>query len=91
MNIFIIIAGIEAAMTTFGHFPVDKRLFLAPMLGASFDQVPKKVMHCVFHYVSVFLILSTVFLFGIGTGLIRSGDAHLLVRFISLNYAAFAV
>ena len=59
MNWFIIIAGLVCAFTTIGHFSVGSRKFLKPMLKASFDPVPKKVMHCVFHYISAYLILST--------------------------------
>jgi hypothetical protein len=91
MNWFILISGVVCAMTTIGHFAVGSRDFLAPMLAASIEPVPKKVMHCVFHYVSAFLILSSVFLLGIGSGVIRSDGASLLVRFISINFAAFAV
>ena len=91
MNWFILISGVVCAMTTIGHFAVGSRDFLAPMLAASIEPVPKKVMHCGFHYVSAFLILSSVFLLGIGSGVIRSDGASLLVRFISINFAAFAV
>ena len=91
MNWLILIAGVVCAMTTIGHFTVGSRDFLAPMLAAPIEPVPKKVMHSVFHYVSVFLILSSVFLLGIGSGLIRSEGASLLVRFIAVNYAGFAV
>ena len=68
MDWFITIAGLLAAMTTVGHFKIGSREFLRPMLEASFDQVSKKVMHCVFHYVSTFLILSALTLLSIGWG-----------------------
>ena len=91
MNWFIIIAGLVCAFTTIGHFAVGSKKFLKPMLKASFDPVPKKVMHCVFHYISAYLILSTIALLGIGFGVIAKEGTTILVRFISINFAVFAV
>jgi hypothetical protein len=91
MNWFLIIAGGLAGFATLGHFFMGNRNFLQPTLQASFDEVPKKVMHCLFHYVSGYLILSTIFLLAIGLGFKLGGTPVLLVRFIALNYAAFAV
>jgi hypothetical protein len=91
MNWLVIVAGLTGAATTLGHFTVGSKQFCAPMLDASFDPVPKKVMHCVFHYVSAYLILSTIALLGIGFGHIAGDGTSLLVRFIAVNYAVFAV
>ncbi|UCB47862.1 MAG: hypothetical protein JSW56_11900 [Deltaproteobacteria bacterium] len=91
MNWFLIIAGGFAGLATVGHFAIGSRSFLGPTLQASFDEVPKKVMHCLFHYVSGYLILSTIFLLAIGLGFKFGGNPALLVRFIALNYVAFAV
>ena len=91
MNWFVVIAGLVCAFTTIGHFAIGNKQFLKPMLEASFDPVPKKVMHCVFHYISAYLILSTLSLLGIGFGVIASEGTTLLVRFISINFAVFAV
>ena len=91
MNWFLIIAGGLAGFATVGHFFIGSRNFLQPTLQASFDEVPKKVMHCLSHYVSGYLILSTIFLLAIGLGFKLGGNPVLLVRFIALNYAAFAV
>ena len=91
MNWFIIIAGLVAAFTTIGHFLIGTKEYLKPMLGASFDPVPKRVMHSVFHYVSAFQITSTLALLAIGFGLVTDAQPSLLVRFIALNYAIFAI
>lgn len=61
------------------------------MLQASFDNVAKKVNHCVFHYISAFLVLSTIFLLLIGAGFKFNSDISILVKFISIHYAVFAV
>ena len=91
MNWLIIIAGGFAGFATVGHFAIGTRSFLQPTLQASFDEVPKKVMHCLFHYVSAYLILSAIFLLAIGLGFKLGGGTSLLVKFIALNYAAFAI
>ena len=90
MNWLVFISGIFALLTTIGHFAVGSKQFLMPMLGAMFDPVAKKVMHCVFHYISAFLILSTMALLAVGTGMLHQGGA-LLVQFIACNYIMFAI
>jgi hypothetical protein len=91
MNWPILIAGVGAVFITLGHFAVGNKLYLKPMLLASFDDVPKKVNHCVFHYVSVFLVLSAIFLVLAGTGYLNQTGTSWLIKFISLNYGFFAV
>ena len=91
MNWYIISAGLISTFTTLGHFAVGGKEYLNPMLSAEFEAVPKKVMHAVFHYVSVYLILSSLALLATGFGLLPGAQAQLLIRFIALNYAAFAI
>ena len=91
MNWPILISGLAAVFCTLGHFTVGRKQYLKPMLAASFDDVAKKVNHCVFHYVSAFLVLSAVCLVLIGTGLTFNTDSALLVKFIAIHYAVFAV
>lgn len=74
-----------------GHFTMGRKQYLKPMLEASFEEVPKEVMHCVFHYVSAYLILSTIVLLALGFGVTFSADTSLLVWFIIIHYAVFAV
>jgi hypothetical protein len=90
MNWLLTISGLFAAFTTIGHFAVGTKQYLVPTLEASFDEVPKKVMHCLFHYISVFLILSAAVLLAAGFGLGLGGDSTPLIRFIAISYAAFA-
>lgn len=87
MNGFLIASGLTAAFVTFGHFVFGIRWYLQPMLNAGFPDIPKKVMHAVFHYVTVFLILSTLALLAAGAGYLS--NPGLLVRFIALNYFLF--
>ena len=87
MNPLVVSAGIIALLTTAGHFTVGRKMYLKPVLNADIEPVAKKVMHCVFHYVSTFLLLSTLALFVIG--FMRIG--RLLAVFIAVNYSLFAV
>ena len=91
MNRLVLISGIFALLTTIGHFAVGTKQFLMPMLEAMFDPVAKKVMHCVFHYISAFLILSTIALLSVGTGMLHVQGGALLVQFIACNYLMFAI
>ena len=91
MNAPIFVAGLAAGFITLGHFTIGSRKYLKPMLRTSFDGLPKKMNHCVFHYVSVYLLLSAIFLLLIGLGYLDSEKTAWLVRFIAANYGVFAL
>lgn len=91
MNLPIFIAGVGAVLITLGHFTAGSKRYLKPMLRSSFDDVPKKVNHCVFHYVSAYLGLSAIFLLLLGIGYNKQADNSWLVKFISINYGFFAM
>ncbi|UCG38393.1 MAG: hypothetical protein JSV00_09455 [bacterium] len=91
MNRMLLAAAAVAAMTTVGHFLAGTRLYLLPMTESDFDPVARKVMHAVFHYISVFLVTSTVFLLLSAFGLLGQEGGRVLARFIAVNYALFAV
>ena len=91
MNWLLFTSGIVAAITTVGHFAMGSKRFLQPVLNAPIDDVPKKVMHSLFHYISTYLVLSTIFLILLGLGVDFKGDSTFLVRFIAYNYIVFAI
>ncbi|MGD9151450.1 MAG: hypothetical protein PVG40_14265 [Desulfobacterales bacterium] len=91
MNGYMTIAAVFALGTVLGHFTVGSKQFLKPMLEASFDPIPKKVMHCVFHYVSTYLILSAAALLIIGSGFWSGSGSAAVAIFIALNYTIFAI
>ena len=90
MNLYVFIAGILGVFTTIGHFIMGSKQFLRPILESQIDQIPKKVMHSVFHYISVYLITSSFILLLIGYG-INIGESELLIKFIAVNYAGFGI
>jgi hypothetical protein len=91
MNVPILVAGLVAVFITLGHFTIGSKQYLQPMLRASFDGLPKKINHCVFHYVSTYLLLSAIFLLLIGMGYLDGEKTAWLVRFIAVNYGVFAL
>ncbi len=92
MNIPVLIAGVLAAMATIGHFTVGRKLYLKPLMDSDMDLIPKKVMQTVFHYVSVYQVLSSWMLIMLG---IRGDncmfDPTLALSFIAYNYAIFGI
>lgn len=91
MNWMVFISGLIAGFVNLGHFTVGRKEFLLPMLKAEFDEVPKKVMQCVFHYISAYVILSFIVLMAIGFGFRFGSSDAVLVKFIAVNYFFFAV
>jgi len=92
MNIYILIAGIVSLSVVAGHFTVGIKTYLTPMMDAEFDPIAKKVMQCVFHYVSVFLVIATVVLILSGIDKTFSlFDPKSAAFIIGANYALFAL
>ncbi|BAJ02645.1 hypothetical protein [Shewanella violacea] len=91
MNYYFIAAAILGLLTCIGHFTYGVSQYLKPMLVASFDPVAKAVMHCVFHYVSVFLLSATLVLAVCGLDLVSYMQGISLILFVALNFALFAV
>jgi hypothetical protein len=91
VNILILIAGILAAFVVFGHFIMGIKNYLVPMLRADFDLIPKATMQSVFHYVSVFLVLSAVALICLGLNVFDPVKNDLLVKFIGAHFILFAL
>ncbi|WP_076409341.1 hypothetical protein [Shewanella sp. UCD-KL12] len=91
MNYYFILAALLGLVTCVGHFSYGIKHYLKPMLSASFDPVAKAVIHCVFHYISAFLVLSTLVLTVCGFEWVSYMQGISLVLFIALNFAIFAV
>ena len=87
----LIIGGIFGVLTALGHFIVGNKSYLQPMMLASFDQVSKNTIYCGYHYVSVFLVLSSAALLLAGTNSHFMEEAEYLIKFIALNYLGFAI
>lgn len=89
MNTLLIVAGLLSLSVVGGHFTVGRSRYLKPMLAASMDPVAKRVMLCVFHYVSVNLAVMTLVLLVAGFGL--KGPQRLPVLIVVIHYGLFAI
>ena len=92
MNIYFLIAGIISAFACIGHFTIGRRDFLIPILKSDAEEIPKKVMHSLFHYMSVFQIISTVvFLRAAFDSCCLFENANDAILIIAINYTGFAI
>lgn len=92
MNYYILTAGVLASFATIGHFAMGTKDFLKPVMVSDIDEIPKKVMESLFHYMSVFMILTSIVLLAIAMGhnLTFESTAD-VVKIIGIVYACFAV
>lgn len=91
MDIITFIAGILALSVVMGHFIFGINWYLVPMKKAEFDLIPKATMQSVFHYVTVFLVLSSAALIISGMSVLPKEKTELLVYFIGGNYIMFSL
>jgi len=92
MNYFIFVSALLSLGAVIGHLTMGRTSYLKPVLDSDVDLVPKKVMQSVFHYVSVFMVLSTIILFAGSHHSCPLYDyVHNMVKFIAVVYALFAI
>lgn len=92
MNFFIFISALIALVAIIGHLSMGKKEYLKPVLDSDIDIVPKKVMQSLFHYMTVFMVLSTIILLAGSHELCPMYDyVHHMIRFIAIVYAFFAL
>ena len=92
MNYFIFVSALVSLGSLIGHFTLGRKLYLLPVLDSEIDIIPKKVMQSLFHYMSVFIVLSTLILFAGSHHSCPLYDyVHNMIRFIGIVYAFFGV
>jgi len=92
MNYFIFVSAIISLAAVIGHFTMGCKSYLKPVMDSDIDIVPKKVMQSLFHYVSVFMVLSTIILFaGSHQSCPLYDYVQNMIRFIGIVYAFFAL
>ena len=92
MNFFIFISALITFVAIIGHFTMGRKEYLKPVLDSDIDIVPKKVMQSLFHYMSVFLVLSMIILLAGSHHSCPLYDyVHNMIRFIGIVYAFFAL
>lgn len=94
MNYYFLAAGILSLIALLGHLTMGYKLYLKPVLDSDLDDVPKSIMKGLFHYVSVFQILSSLVMIGNAVSCTMDNcliNSQATIRFIALNYAGFAI
>ncbi|MCU4155924.1 hypothetical protein J1N10_08045 [Carboxylicivirga sp. A043] len=91
MNVLVLMAGIVAGLATLGHFTAGTKMYLKPFLACDLETIPKNVILSVFHYISVYQILSSLVLIMVGINYENCMyDPTMVLNFIGMNYAFFA-
>ena len=67
-----------------GHLAVGMKMYLKPMLESNTEEVAKNVMHAVFHYVTIAMLLSSVYLISFAHNLFPISID--VIRFIGIFY-----
>ncbi|MAG13957.1 MAG: hypothetical protein CMN78_05120 [Spirochaetales bacterium] len=91
MNVFLMVSGFLALFATVGHLVMGGKSFLRPMLGAEFSPVSKRVMYCVFHFMTVDFAIATLILLGAGFGATFGLDAKLAVIAVIAHFALYGI
>ncbi|WOT03843.1 hypothetical protein [Shewanella youngdeokensis] len=91
MNNYLLAAGLMSFITFIGHLTYGRKHYLKPLLEAELTPNAKVMMHCVFHYVSVFIALSTVVLISSASTVVSSTHSFGMIAFIALNFGLFAI
>ena len=92
MNYYIFTAGIISTFATIGHFTIGSKDFLKPVLNSEVGDIPKNVMISLFHYMSGFMVLTSVILLSISMGepLIFQNTKDVVILIV-LFYGIFAI
>ncbi len=91
MNLLVFLGGVLGTFATIVHFTTGSKQFLKPMLDSNMEEVPKRVMHSIFHFVSVYMALSSLALLMIGANIIDHIGFNMLGQFIAANYLCFTI
>ncbi|MFH9953799.1 hypothetical protein ACH4OX_06230 [Streptomyces roseolus] len=90
MNGWLLAAGITALGVAAVHLVGGHRDVVRPLLSSGLTDEPKRVLHAVWHMVSVDLTLSGVVLLGLSlTG--RTAGTGLVAWFVAAHFLAYAV
>ena len=91
MNAILLVSGALAGFCSVGHLAIGGPRYLRPMMEASFDVVPKKVMQALFHYITVNFFASTLILLAAGAGVPRGVYLIPVVLFIGVHFVLYAL
>ena len=85
----IFVAAYLSVFMLIGHLVVGIPWYLKPLLNSNADIIPKKVLHAVFHYITVIMVMSAVTLVAFAHNLLNLSPD--VVRFIGIGYMLFGL
>lgn len=93
MDYLVLTAAILNVLATIGHFIMGQKQFLDPVMDSNIEEIPKKVMQSLFHYMSVFMVFTTYALFALSAGcnMMVFENGTDVLKVIGFIYAGFAV
>ena len=92
MNYLILTSAILSLIAFIGHLTMGRKDYLKPVMDSDIDAVPKKVMQSLFHYMTVYMLFSTIILFAGSSPACPLYEYVMhMVRFIAVVYGLFAV
>lgn len=92
MNYFLLSSGIISLLGCVGHFTLGYNDYIRPVLQSDIDVIPKKIVLCIYHYMSVFMVITTILLlsFAFNQYLIFENVTD-AVKVLVISYVGFAV
>lgn len=91
MNIYLVVSGCLAAFILVGHSTIGRKQFFLPMLEATFDPTPKRIMEFVWHMSTVSLTFPPLVLLYVGFTGAADQAWNYLVVFLAIQYAVWGV
>lgn len=90
MNASLAAATFVALSVTIGHTLAGSKMYMKPFLAKETDEKVKATFLMIFHYITVYVALSTLFLGLIAFEILPLEQYRAVVTFIGLNYLGFA-
>lgn len=91
MNYFLLMAGFISSLLILGHLLFGIKWYLQPMLDSELRKISMYALQSMYHFVSGFLLLSSMALLLLGFGITYNTDPKLLVYFIGDGIILFAI
>ena len=91
LNPVLIVSGLLATFCAVGHLAIGGPRYLGPMMDATFDAVPKRVMQALFHYITVNFVVSALVLLAAGIGVTGGLDLSPVVLFVGIQFLLYTL
>lgn len=90
-NTMLFWAAIIASFVIFGHLLYGYSTFIMPMSRKLSDRSHQAMLNMIYHYITVFMILSAIELWVVALGVVDISAFWPLTLFIGANYILFGI